>query len=195
MPSKVWDDITYPFPSLNGYTVEVWKWISNYITHFILDVITYPWMYLMGRYPNGALRVIKKHCTRLYHMYTHIIYSFTFCRVLLWCRCIYHVYTLYCFTFYRVRLWWRCIFLFLIVLLTITSRPKNPTTTKNDVSEWLTARIAITWRVSILRIAHYPSKAWFLENLNLHLLYIAFLHTVWNGTVSWWRHEMETFSA
>ena len=28
MPSKVWDEITYPFPNFNGATVEVWEWIS-----------------------------------------------------------------------------------------------------------------------------------------------------------------------
>ena len=43
IPSKVWDEITYPFPNFNGYTVEVWEWISNFIPHFIMDIITYPW--------------------------------------------------------------------------------------------------------------------------------------------------------
>ena len=33
-PSKVWDYITYPFPSLNG--------LNNFIPHFIMDVIIYP---------------------------------------------------------------------------------------------------------------------------------------------------------
>ena len=28
-PSKVWDEITYPFPNFNGATVEVWEWLSN----------------------------------------------------------------------------------------------------------------------------------------------------------------------
>ena len=32
MPSKVWDEITYPFPNFNGCTVELWEWISNF-TH------------------------------------------------------------------------------------------------------------------------------------------------------------------
>ena len=33
----------YPFP--NGATVEVWKWVSNFISHFIMHVITCicPW--------------------------------------------------------------------------------------------------------------------------------------------------------
>ena len=164
MPSKVWDAITHPFPNLNGYIVEVWKWISNYIPHFILDVITYPWMYLMGRYPNGALRVIKKHCTRLYHMYTHIIYSFTFCRVLLWLRCIYHVYTLHGFTFCRVLLWWRCIFLFLFVLLKNNIETSDPDN-KKDVSERLICPVRLpSHDVNLsFQIAHYPFKAWFFK--------------------------------
>ena len=39
MPCKVWDEITYPFVNLNGYTIEVWEWISNFIPQFKLDVI------------------------------------------------------------------------------------------------------------------------------------------------------------
>ena len=38
MPSKVWDEITYPFPNFNGRTIEVWEWISNFIPYFILHV-------------------------------------------------------------------------------------------------------------------------------------------------------------
>ena len=34
MPSKVWDEITYPFPIFNGATIEGWEWISNFISHF-----------------------------------------------------------------------------------------------------------------------------------------------------------------
>ena len=39
---KVWDEITYPFPNFNGYTIEVWEWISNFIPHFAGHLITYP---------------------------------------------------------------------------------------------------------------------------------------------------------
>ena len=42
MPSKMWDEISYPFPNFNSYTVEVWEWISNFISHIIMNVITYP---------------------------------------------------------------------------------------------------------------------------------------------------------
>ena len=41
MPSNVRDEITYPFPNFNGCTIEVWKWISNFIQHFIMGIITY----------------------------------------------------------------------------------------------------------------------------------------------------------
>ena len=37
---NVWDGITYPFLNCNGYTVEVWEWMSNFIPHFIMDVIS-----------------------------------------------------------------------------------------------------------------------------------------------------------
>ena len=41
MPSKVWDEITYPFPNFNGATVEVWEWISNFDPNLLMDLITY----------------------------------------------------------------------------------------------------------------------------------------------------------
>ena len=37
-----WHEITYPFPTVNGCIVEVLERISNFIAHFIIDVITYP---------------------------------------------------------------------------------------------------------------------------------------------------------
>ena len=40
-PSNVGDEITYPFPNFNGYTVDVWEWISNFYPHLRIDVITY----------------------------------------------------------------------------------------------------------------------------------------------------------
>ena len=39
MPSKVWDEITYPFQNFNGEAVEVWVWNKNIIAHYIMDVI------------------------------------------------------------------------------------------------------------------------------------------------------------
>ena len=42
MPSKLWDEITYPFPNFNGCTVDVFEWSSNFSSHFIMDVIIHP---------------------------------------------------------------------------------------------------------------------------------------------------------
>ena len=39
--SKLWGEITHPFPNFKGCTVEVWEWISNFNTRFTVDVITY----------------------------------------------------------------------------------------------------------------------------------------------------------
>ena len=40
--SKVWDEISYPFPNVNVCTVEVSKWIYNFIPYVAMDEITYP---------------------------------------------------------------------------------------------------------------------------------------------------------
>ena len=40
---NVWDEITDPSPNLNGGTVEVLEWMSNFIPHFQGHVITYPY--------------------------------------------------------------------------------------------------------------------------------------------------------
>ena len=39
--STVWDEIIYPFPNFNGCTVDVWEWISNFIPHTIMTIITH----------------------------------------------------------------------------------------------------------------------------------------------------------
>ena len=39
MLSKVWDEITYTFSNLNGYTVEVFEWISNFTPHNYLSTL------------------------------------------------------------------------------------------------------------------------------------------------------------
>ena len=36
MVSKMWDEITYPVPSFNAATVEIWEWVSYFIPHFIM---------------------------------------------------------------------------------------------------------------------------------------------------------------
>ena len=40
-PSKVWEEITYPFLTFNGCTVEVLEWISIFIPHIKMHEITY----------------------------------------------------------------------------------------------------------------------------------------------------------
>ena len=35
------DEMIYQFQNLNG-TAEIWEWISSFIPHFIMAVITYP---------------------------------------------------------------------------------------------------------------------------------------------------------
>ena len=37
----LWDEITYPFPNIDGCTIEIWEWISNSIPYFVMDVIIY----------------------------------------------------------------------------------------------------------------------------------------------------------
>ena len=44
--SKVWDEFTDPSQNFNNATSEVWEWISNFIPHFKMDVITYPCWHL-----------------------------------------------------------------------------------------------------------------------------------------------------
>ena len=39
---KVWNKTISPFPNFNGAAIEVWGWISNFISHFIGRVIIYP---------------------------------------------------------------------------------------------------------------------------------------------------------
>ena len=43
MSSNMWDEIAYQFPNFNGAIVKVWEWISNFIQHIKIDVITYPY--------------------------------------------------------------------------------------------------------------------------------------------------------
>ena len=42
MFSKVYNEITNPFPNFSGGTIEVWEWLSNLIPYITIDVITYP---------------------------------------------------------------------------------------------------------------------------------------------------------
>ena len=48
MSSKVWKEITYPFPIFNGLTVEDWEWISDFIPRFTMDMVIYPCVFDKG---------------------------------------------------------------------------------------------------------------------------------------------------
>ena len=39
---NLWHEIIKPYPNLNGATVEVWKWTSDFIQYFTGPVIIYP---------------------------------------------------------------------------------------------------------------------------------------------------------
>ena len=39
------DEIIYPFPNFNGAAVEVWECISNFIPHFMKDIIDKPYWF------------------------------------------------------------------------------------------------------------------------------------------------------
>ena len=53
MPNKMWVEITLPFLNFNSATVEVKEWISNFMPHYIMDVIT--WMLVKGAPGRHAL--------------------------------------------------------------------------------------------------------------------------------------------
>ena len=51
--------MTFPFLNFNGATVEVWEWISNFIPHYTVYVITYPyWDQSQSMLVKGATGVI-----------------------------------------------------------------------------------------------------------------------------------------
>ena len=69
MPCKMWDEITYPF--LNFNTVEVWEWISNFFSHFVIDLITYPcWTLnnLMRDISPASWLIFTTHLTLIFEL-------------------------------------------------------------------------------------------------------------------------------
>ena len=42
IPYKLWDEINYPFPNINGAAVEVREWVTTFIPRFTWLVITHP---------------------------------------------------------------------------------------------------------------------------------------------------------
>ena len=45
MVRKVRDEITYPFSNCKGATVGVGEWMSNFIPHCVIDIITYAYWF------------------------------------------------------------------------------------------------------------------------------------------------------
>ena len=36
----MWNEIAYLFTKFSGCIVDVWEWMSNFIPHFLMDIIT-----------------------------------------------------------------------------------------------------------------------------------------------------------
>ena len=50
----MWDEITYPFPNVNGAAVEVWEWISNfhstlYWTYDYLSILEFKSIHVISK--------------------------------------------------------------------------------------------------------------------------------------------------
>ena len=52
VPSKVWDEVTYPF-----------LWISNFLPHILMDVITYPCWDLSYSMSLKGLQAVRGQAT------------------------------------------------------------------------------------------------------------------------------------
>ena len=80
----MWNEIIYPFPNFNGYTVEVWEWISTIILYILVEEITYPywdWYQTMfsKRVPSGLVARFRHNMDIVFssHPYTPQIARFT----------------------------------------------------------------------------------------------------------------------
>ena len=57
---KVWDEIAYLFPNINGAAVEVWEWIRNFIPNLTWHVITYPWGARIWKFQQSTMQSIPR---------------------------------------------------------------------------------------------------------------------------------------
>ena len=56
IPCKVCYEVTYPFPNSICCIFEVWEWIGNFISHFIMDIIAFPgWGWIWSMSEKGSL--------------------------------------------------------------------------------------------------------------------------------------------
>ena len=68
----VYDEITYSFPNFNGCTVDVWEWMSNFVSHFTGCVITDPCWDLSS--------------TMLVKWAPQVVHPWPSCWVITWCN-------------------------------------------------------------------------------------------------------------
>ena len=79
MPSEVWDEIIYPFPSLGGFAVEVWEWMNNFIPRCMRNffftchdgIKVDPWLEIAHIYNNTSK---SKPLIRLIGVMAHFKY-------------------------------------------------------------------------------------------------------------------------
>ena len=55
MLSKVWDEITYPFPNFNGCTVVVWEWIRNFTFYNGCNWLSMLWIKFIHVSKRGSM--------------------------------------------------------------------------------------------------------------------------------------------
>ena len=81
MLSEICQKVTNPFPNFDGYAVECWARMSDFILHFINDVITYPCGDLsLNRvsklFPDIPITMLGKHIKDRAHLSTFKIFIF-----------------------------------------------------------------------------------------------------------------------
>ena len=94
----------YLFPNSHGCTVDVWDWISSFIPHFIMDLITYPcwgksWTMLLKSAPRKVIWPFnsRKELMLIYlqsYLQSNLTYIDTryflqFCSYYWWCSIIF----------------------------------------------------------------------------------------------------------
>ena len=73
IPSKVRFEISHPFPSFNGCTVEVLEWISIFISHLVMALAAIDW----GGFSSSTLACSQTPAThmKIFHQYVPLVWS------------------------------------------------------------------------------------------------------------------------
>ena len=68
----MWDEIAYQYSNFNSSTVEVWEWLSNFIPHFKMYVITYPcwWCMMFNDYCLNIVNLILQRSLNVFESST-----------------------------------------------------------------------------------------------------------------------------